>query len=181
MSRYVTRIRARKVLARSLVVCVVAGLMAAVTAPAKPSDIVRARNATGLFQKLSVAKKHGYGLLRDAKKIACIDKRGEGGMGIHYANSDLVGDGAVKLTTPDVLVYQPLKNGRMKLVALEYVVFQSAWDKKHAHPPSLYGHEFELIPAGNRYGLPPFYELHAWVWKHNPSGRFGDWNPRVVC
>jgi len=34
---------------------------------------------------------------------------------------------------------------------------------------------------GNRYGLPPFYELHAWLWKHNPAGMFDDWNPRVVC
>jgi MoxR-like ATPase len=29
--------------------------------------------------------------------------------------------------------------------------------------------------------LPPFYELHAWIWKHNPRGMFDDWNPRVVC
>ncbi len=32
-----------------------------------------------------------------------------------------------------------------------------------------------------RYGLPPFYELHAWIWKRNPSGTFSDWNPRVSC
>ena len=37
------------------------------------------------------------------------------------------------------------------------------------------------MPAGNRYGLPPFYELHAWAWKHNPRGLFDDWNPRVSC
>jgi hypothetical protein len=27
-------------------------------------------------------------------------------------------------------------------------------------------------PAGNRYGLPAFYELHAWLWKDNPIGLF---------
>jgi hypothetical protein len=37
------------------------------------------------------------------------------------------------------------------------------------------------MPSPNRYGLPPFYELHAWVWKHNPSGMFNDWNPLVTC
>ena len=37
------------------------------------------------------------------------------------------------------------------------------------------------LSAGNRYGLPPFYELHAWLWQHNPSGFFEDWNPRVTC
>jgi hypothetical protein len=66
-------------------------------------------------------------------------------------------------------------------VALEYVVFQDAWDATHTTPPELFGREFELVPAGNRYGLPPFYELHAWLWKHNPSGMFADWNPRVHC
>jgi hypothetical protein len=52
------------------------------------------------------------------------------------------------------------------------------------HPnrrPELFGHKFELLGANNRYGLPPFYELHAWIWKHNPRGMFDDWNPRVVC
>ena len=37
------------------------------------------------------------------------------------------------------------------------------------------------MPAGNRYNLPDFYELHAWIWKHNPSGMFEDWNPTVSC
>ena len=37
------------------------------------------------------------------------------------------------------------------------------------------------IPAGNRYGLPDFYELHAWIWRPNPSGIFQNWNPKVSC
>ena len=41
-------------------------------------------------------------------------------------------------------------------------------------------------PAGeedqsNRFGLPAFYSLHAWIWKHNPSGTFSMWNPNVSC
>jgi hypothetical protein len=82
-------------------------------------------------------------------------------------------------------VYEPQPNGRLRLVAVEYVVFQDAWHD--AHPgdtgkPELFGEEFEAVGAGNRYGLPPFYELHAWLWKHNPKGTFGeDWNPRVSC
>jgi hypothetical protein len=38
-----------------------------------------------------------------------------------------------------------------------------------------------LIPEGNRYGLPAFHALHAWIWKFNPSGTFAMWNPRVSC
>lgn len=24
-------------------------------------------------------------------------------------------------------------------------------------------------------------DLHAWIWKHNPSGTFAEWNPNVRC
>ena len=102
-------------------------------------------------------------------------------MGIHYVNGALVGDDRVNAATPELVVYEPEKNGRLRLVAAEYVVFQDAWDATHTSAPELFGQEFELVDAGNRYGLPPFYELHAWLWKHNPSGFFEDWNPRVSC
>jgi hypothetical protein len=140
-----------------------------------------ARDATEQFRHLSVAQAAGYGILHDAAGIACIDKPGSGGMGVHYVSGALVSDAVVDARTPEALVYEPQANGRMRLVALEYVVFQSAWDAGHSAPPSLFGQQFELVGAGNRYGLPPFYELHAWAWKHNPSGMFADWNPRVTC
>ena len=47
--------------------------------------------------------------------------------------------------------------------------------------PDCSARTFELVPAGNRYGLPAFYELHAWLFRSNPSGMFEDWNPRVSC
>jgi hypothetical protein len=25
------------------------------------------------------------------------------------------------------------------------------------------------------------WALHVWLWKHNPSGLFADWNPNVSC
>jgi len=31
------------------------------------------------------------------------------------------------------------------------------------------------------HGLPAFYSLHAWIWKHNPAGDFAMWNPDVTC
>jgi hypothetical protein len=30
--------------------------------------------------------------------------------------------------------------------------------------PRLFGRNFHLVAAGNRYGLPDFYELHLWLW-----------------
>ena len=72
----------------------------------------------------------GYSLLTDAAGIACIDNPA-GGMGIHYVNGALVADGDVSAATPELVVYEPLANGRQRLVAAEYVVFQDAWDAKH--------------------------------------------------
>ena len=139
------------------------------------------KKATKKYRKLSVAKKAGYAILKDQQGIACIDNPGVGAMGVHYVKGDLVGDGKIAAKTPEALVYEPRSHGRMRLVAVEYVVFQAAWDANHTSPPSLFGHEFMLQTAPNRFGLDAFYMLHAWIYKHNPAGTFEPWNPRVHC
>ncbi|MEO6513041.1 MAG: hypothetical protein ABIO16_18730 [Nocardioides sp.] len=150
-------------------------------AGAAPPWLDQVRDSTQPFQSLEAAKADGYGKLKDAAGIGCIDNPPDGGMGVHFVNGDLVGDAVANATTPEVLVYEPTADG-MKLVALEYVVFRKAWRAEHATGrPQLFGQKFELLGKDNRYGLPPFYELHLWAWKKNPSGMFDDWNPRVVC
>ena len=139
------------------------------------------RRATAQFRDLDVATGAGYGVLLDAKGIACIDMPGMGAMGVHYVNGDLVGDDVLEPTTPEALVYEPDDDGHMRLVAVEYVVFRSAWDATHTSPPSLFGRAFDVSDAGNRFGLPAFYSLHAWVWRHNPAGTFAMFNPKVSC
>lgn len=144
-------------------------------------DLAKVKHATAKYHKLSRAQAAGYSLLLDANGIACIDMPGMGAMGIHYVNGSLVGDGTIDARRPEAVVYQPTGAGRLRLVAVEYVVLQDAWDAGHSSPPSLFGKRFDFTPAGNRYGLPPFYSLHAWVWKRNPAGTFAMWNPRVTC
>jgi hypothetical protein len=61
------------------------------------------------------------------------------------------------------------------------VVFQADWDRNHKSRPRLFGRRFDLTTSPNRYGLPAFYSLHAWVWRDNPAGTFAMWNPRVHC
>ena len=78
-------------------------------------------------------------------------------------------------------MYEVEPNGQLRLGAVEYVVFQSTWDAAHSAPPTLFGQKFMLNPADNRFGLPAFYSLHAWIWKHNPKGTFEMWNPQVKC
>ena len=141
----------------------------------------RLRFATAPYFDIDEAVEDGYGELRDAEGIACIDDEA-GGMGIHYVNGGLVGDGEVALLTPEAVIYEPQEDGDMELVAVEYVVLRSAWRENHpTGRPRLMGHRFELVKAGNRYGLPAFFELHVWAWRTNESGLFEDWNPDITC
>ncbi len=142
------------------------------------------RAATEQFSDVSTATAAGYGEFKDAQGIACIELSGVGGMGVHYVNGSLVGNAVIDPLQPEAIVYAQGGGGKLKLAALEYIVFQSAWEGEHgagAAPPSLFGAEFDLTPAGNRFGIPAFYALHAWLYRGNPAGQFTPWNPRVSC
>jgi hypothetical protein len=93
-----------------------------------------------------------------------------GGMGFHYGKTSLI-DGRVAVDEPELLLYEPQSNGRMRLVAVEYIMPLQL----SATPPRLFGRDFSVNAA---FGI---WALHAWVWKDNPSGMFADWNPRVTC
>lgn len=139
------------------------------------------RGATGRYHSLTVAQASGYALLKDKAGIACIDNPGVGAMGVHYVNGTLVNSGQVNPLKPQALVYEPAANGQLNLVAVEYITFQQQWDATHGAPPMLFGQPFMLTPDGNRFGLPAFYSLHAWIWQDNPTGTFSMWNPQVSC
>jgi hypothetical protein len=174
------RITARSAGRRLLLVVVTLVALAAIGGTAMvaagQNQLARVRAATDTFHSLAAAQDAGYG-----EFYMCTDHVTDGTMGQHYVNLDLVLDPAINALTPEALVYEPKKNGGYKLVGVEYVVFQADWDALHGAPPSLFGRTFALVQAGNRYGLPPFYELHAWIWRPNPSGIFNDWNPSVTC
>lgn len=141
------------------------------------TGIVRAvRDSTRRYLRLSRAEAAGYGPL-----LGCASGDAEGAMGLHYANPVLVGDGVLDARRPEVLMYEPMANGRMRLVGVEFVVIAEAWDAANAAPPVLMGQLFHYEDSPNRYGLPAFYALHVWAWKNNPKGVFADWNPRVSC
>jgi hypothetical protein len=168
---------------RHVVPVVVAALaLLAGAAWSRPHDDLKAaKESTKQFRELEVAQTAGYALVVDAQGIACIAEPGVGAMGVHYGNGTLIGDSELDPTKPEALVYEPRRNGRLKLVALEYLVFQPAWDVAHDGPPRLFGQTFMLTPSPNRFGIPAYYSLHAWIYKHNPAGTFAMWNPRVRC
>jgi hypothetical protein len=133
------------------------GTVATAASPS-PDGLAGLRAATNKFHSIAVAE-----------------------MGVHWANNALVGDPAIVPNRPEAMVYAPDRHGTLTLAAVEYVVIKADWDKTNSQPPRLFGHTFNFTDQPNRYGLPPFYSLHVWVWKHNPAGKFEMWNPKVKC
>lgn len=159
-----------------------AALAPALTLAGIEADVEAARTATEDFTDPAAAEAAGYGLPPDGPLHECIASFDDtGAMGLHYINGDLVGDAVVDPATPEALVYEPAADGSLELVALEYVVFAEAWDAENDMAPMLFGEMFMLVEEPNRYELPSFYALHAWVWKDNPSGTFAAFNPDVTC
>ena len=153
------------------------------TVTAGRSDLNIARSATAPFHAIANAEAAGYGLPPAGAPLSkCISSFDDSGsMGFHLINGRLL-DANVDATTPEALVYAPDADGKLKLVALEYVVFKADWDA--AHPgttPELFGQRFMLTSAPNRYEIPAFYALHVWLWNSNPLGLFQPFNRSVSC
>jgi hypothetical protein len=137
------------------------------------------REATRVYHGVAAVERAGYSEFTDVNGVTCIDGTAEqGNMGIHYVNGDYVGDSVIDPLKPEAVLYEPTKDG-LKLTAVEYIVLAQNWHD--ANPPSLFGQSFMLVTSPNRFGLPDFWMLHAWLWKDNPSGRFNPWNPDVKC
>jgi len=132
------------------------------------ADIPALRAATLKYKDLNAAIGDGY-----IQFYVCTEQPGVGTMGQHFVNLDLVGDPAIDPLRPEVLVYQPTRAGGYRLVAVEYVTFAAG--------QTVLGQTMNSVPAGNRYGLDPFFAKHAWIWQANPNGLFADWNPSITC
>lgn len=141
-----------------------------------PNPMQDVRAATRPYRDIDKAIADGY-----VQFFGCVHEPLAGSMGTHFVNAELTGDGRIEAKTPEALMYDAEPDGSWKLIGAEYVVFQAAWDAEHAEPPHLFGETFHLVAEPNRYGIPAYYELHAWAWKTNPTGAHADWNPTVLC
>jgi hypothetical protein len=143
-----------------------------------PVGLIKAvREATEDFRDVRQAMEAGY-----ASTGSCVTGPERGAMGVHFANGALIGDGVLDARTPELLIYEP-RNGRLRLLGVEFLVLADAWNASHPDgaPPVLMGQHFQFVGTPNRYRLPAFYELHVWAWRDNPFGAFVDWNPHVSC
>ncbi len=93
----------------------------------------------------------------------------------------LINDGQIDVTRPEIVIYEPLPNGGLRLIGADYLVFADTWNATHSEPPQLMGQLFQLFETPNRFGLPAFYSLHVWAWKDSPTGAFVNWHANVSC
>lgn len=164
--------RATVLLGLTLGLAALAGLAQSGNAPS-PADLLAIRDAVADFHDADAALAAGYETFMD-----CMDAP-EGAQGQHLTNGALIEDPALDPLRPEALLYEPTPDGGLRLVGVEYLVFQAAWQAAgHDAAPTLFGEEFHL----NTTLLDePFYALHLWLELHNPSGLFAHWNPLVRC
>lgn len=148
----------------------VASRAALATMPATQTDgaIATLQRVTARYHDLEVAKRDDFVLLHE-----CESRPGEGPVGIVYVHIGRLMDGVIDPATPDALIYEPTRNGRPRLVGVEFAVPYPLWPGQE--PPKFLGATFQ---REDEFGV---FALHAWVWRHNPEGLFAESNPNVSC
>lgn len=140
--------------------------------------VAKVRAATSRFRDVNVAMTEGW-----VKGTPCVSGPNSGAMGVHFVLPSRVGDGAINASEPEALIYEPMRDGSLRLVGIEFIVLAGDWARQNpaGGAPSVDGHLMNFVGEPNRYGLPAFYELHVWAWRNNPNGSFADWNSDVTC
>ena len=140
--------------------------------------VEKVRLATSRFVDVNVALHEGW-----VRGTPCVSGPMGGAMGVHFILPTRLRDGALNASEPEALIYEPMPNGALRRVGVEFIVV--ADDYAAAHPeggtPGVDGHLTHYVGAPNRYGLPAFYVLHAWACEHNPNGSLADWNSEATC
>jgi hypothetical protein len=125
-------------------------------------ELAAARRATARYHRLERALADGF---------VDIDLFIPG-MGYHYLNADRIDD-TFDPARPEALVYSPDRQGRMRLVAVEYAV---PLGLSPDAPPAGFTGSADAWDRNETFGL---WTLHAWVWHNNPEGVFAPTNPRL--
>ena len=98
-------------------------------------DHVRA--ATERFKDVAAATAEGY------VANGCATSLDGGAMGVRYVNATYLKDAQVDITRPQAVLYEPLPDGKLTLVGVQYMTFKG--------PASLDGETFGFVGiAGNR-------------------------------
>jgi hypothetical protein len=143
------------------------------------SELAKVRAATAKYHSLARAQADGYSVENEP----CVVSP-DGTMGIHAVNGPLIGDPAIDPLRPELLLYAPGPNGKLRLVGVEY--FKVDADQNlgtSGDKPSLFGRPFDGPMLGHTPTMPIHYDLHVWVAEASPSGVFAVFNsnPAISC
>jgi hypothetical protein len=140
------------------------------TPAAVNAQLAQLRQLTAHYRDLDAAMAAGY----NVQVTPCLELPGVGAMGFHYGNPAFIDDPAANALQPELLLYEPQKNGKLRFVGVEYII-PFALLPPTATPPTVLGQSMhQNVEAG-------LWALHAWVGRENPTGIFEDWNPKVSC
>lgn len=185
--------------------CVGVAIALALAAPAA-ADVPRTQPDLALQQladRLEPYKDVAYALDKGYIRASGCETHptdpAQGAMGHHYVRPDLLGlgprvNGKVNGTgtytdtdPPAILLYIPDGDGGFKLAGIEMLVFFDAWHAQNTRPPNFRGREYNLMVDNpdtlrdEAHGFTPHYDLHIWLFEHNPSGLYAQWNPALSC
>ena len=132
-------------------------------------DITTMMRAVTPLADLSAAENAGY----PTALGMCAADSSMGAMGYHLVNRPLF-DATLDIERPEMLVFEPLGDGKARLVAVEYVV-PYRFAPRDGPAPRLFGQDLK------RYDKFNYWEIHVWAWRANRSGIFADWNPDLSC
>lgn len=144
-------------------------------AAAPKAALAQVRAATAQYHNVDKALADGY-----VDTGECVQSPA-GTMAVHYINPALA-QAPVDENKPALLLYLPDAKGKLRLVGVEY--FKADADQNLATTedrPTLFGRPFDGPMPGHQPGMPVHYDLHVWLWAHNPAGTFALFNPRLSC
>jgi hypothetical protein len=172
----------KRVLRIALLLGVLGGAAVALTAVAGAgssvnAELAKVRAATAKYHSLARAQADGYSVENEP----CVASP-EGTMGIHAVNFPLLADNAIDPLRPEILLYVRAPNGMLRLVGVEYWKVDDDQNlATDGDRPSVFGLPFDGPMEGHNPFMPRHYDLHVWIWHHNPSGMFSMWNPKLAC
>jgi len=87
--------------------------------------------------------------------FGCVSGGDFGAMGLHYVNFPLVLDGEIDVNQPEIVLFEPTRDGRIRITGADFLVLAEDWEAKHPGqgPPQLSGQLFHLFDSPNRFGL----------------------------
>jgi hypothetical protein len=162
----------------ALALVLVAAMLPAAAGGSPPDTLQAARAANSRFHSFEQAQKAGYILPAGEP---CVSSP-LGAMGVHVINPALMADPSIDPLRPEILLYLPNEQGKLKLIGLEY--WRADADQNLATSgdrPSVFGHPFDGPMPGHNPTMPIHYDLHVWFWETNPSGFFAPFNPAISC